>query len=351
MVMGNDLGKNLRRYRKEQGLTQEALAEMCKVSRQSLNSYERGKKIPNGRRLHTIADALDIPLITLLAKAGTERYLHNGPKDIEPNILAHILQLVEDYTSLEKLAGYYPYTPEDSPCDRLEGNKDYIKGIAKHFRQRLGLGRYATPNLFTTVEAIGLKVIRYPLPKDLHSMSLYGQGASIILNSQDSVEQQLYQLGCELGNLILCRGSYSQEPGGFDSPEGVVDYFTGHLLIPDDCLELQCIRSERLDHLKNNFRLGYKTILKRLIRSEGIYIDGLLTEVLEAYRVEREYSIPMDNPGPRRYRWPIQEVLLDPNDYPLNERFYNLLTLVKGQINPDHLKEIQARWGIEDEGI
>ena len=38
----NDVGKNIRRYREQQGLTQDALAERLHVTRQAVSNWETG---------------------------------------------------------------------------------------------------------------------------------------------------------------------------------------------------------------------------------------------------------------------------------------------------------------------
>ncbi|MEM7214749.1 MAG: helix-turn-helix transcriptional regulator [Pseudomonadota bacterium] len=41
------LGNNLRKYRKERGLTQAGLAELTKVSRKTINTVENGVFVPS----------------------------------------------------------------------------------------------------------------------------------------------------------------------------------------------------------------------------------------------------------------------------------------------------------------
>lgn len=58
------IGLNVAYYRKEQGLTQQNLAEMCFVSRNHLQRIESG--FPASVDVFiTIADALDVPLAKL----------------------------------------------------------------------------------------------------------------------------------------------------------------------------------------------------------------------------------------------------------------------------------------------
>lgn len=54
------IGKNIRKYRKQRGLTQEALAEKVGLSTNFLGALERGEKALTLKTLISIVDALDI---------------------------------------------------------------------------------------------------------------------------------------------------------------------------------------------------------------------------------------------------------------------------------------------------
>lgn len=56
----NDVGKNIRRYRQQQGLTQDALAERLHVTRQAVSNWETGKNQPDLETLEALAGALDL---------------------------------------------------------------------------------------------------------------------------------------------------------------------------------------------------------------------------------------------------------------------------------------------------
>ena len=60
------IGLNIMRYRKEQGLSQEALAEMAGYSRTQLQRVEAATAAPSLAMLYEISDALNVPLEKLL---------------------------------------------------------------------------------------------------------------------------------------------------------------------------------------------------------------------------------------------------------------------------------------------
>ena len=56
----NDVGKNIRRYREEKKLTQDALAEKLHVTRQAVSNWETGKNQPDLDMLEALAGALEM---------------------------------------------------------------------------------------------------------------------------------------------------------------------------------------------------------------------------------------------------------------------------------------------------
>lgn len=69
------LGLNLKRYREEQGFSQEAFADQCGLHRTYISGIERGVRNPTVIILEKIAGALKVPAGALLddVKAGAKR--------------------------------------------------------------------------------------------------------------------------------------------------------------------------------------------------------------------------------------------------------------------------------------
>ncbi len=61
-----ELGKNIAEIRKEHGLTQEDLAELCSVTRQTISNWENGKSCPDLETLVLISDTFDVSLDAML---------------------------------------------------------------------------------------------------------------------------------------------------------------------------------------------------------------------------------------------------------------------------------------------
>lgn len=66
------LNENLVKVRKEQGLTQEALAVKLNVVRQTISKWEKGTAVPDADTLCKIADALDVSVSVLLGDSEHE---------------------------------------------------------------------------------------------------------------------------------------------------------------------------------------------------------------------------------------------------------------------------------------
>lgn len=62
------VGEQIRKYRKQKGLTQEKLAELANIDYSYLNLIESGKKNPTVKRLAKIARVLGVSLRDLVPK-------------------------------------------------------------------------------------------------------------------------------------------------------------------------------------------------------------------------------------------------------------------------------------------
>lgn len=63
--------------RKLKGLTQQELADMIGVSRTSLNTYERGKAVPNLNTFKKLCNALDLSVSDLVTKWNQAKNIDN----------------------------------------------------------------------------------------------------------------------------------------------------------------------------------------------------------------------------------------------------------------------------------
>ncbi|MBR5730377.1 MAG: helix-turn-helix transcriptional regulator [Firmicutes bacterium] len=70
----SSLGKNIQKYRKMKGLTQEDLAEMIEVTPHYIGLLERGRRLPSLKRFIAIANSLDVSADLLLLDLLNNRF-------------------------------------------------------------------------------------------------------------------------------------------------------------------------------------------------------------------------------------------------------------------------------------
>ena len=66
--MKNTIGNNIKKLRKESGITQEQIASKLCISRQALSNYETGKRIPDIYELIVFADLFEVSLDTIVGR-------------------------------------------------------------------------------------------------------------------------------------------------------------------------------------------------------------------------------------------------------------------------------------------
>lgn len=101
----NTLGKRLRYLRKENGLTQEQLADIFLLNKSSISRYEKGHQVPEIDTLNQIADFFDVSIDYLLGRTNTKQF--------------------ENITEVENIFEY----PNDLSSDEIKEINDYIKFI------------------------------------------------------------------------------------------------------------------------------------------------------------------------------------------------------------------------------
>ena len=67
-MMKNTIGNNIKKLRKESGITQEQIASKLCSSRQALSNYETGKRIPDIYELIVLADLFEVSLDTIVGR-------------------------------------------------------------------------------------------------------------------------------------------------------------------------------------------------------------------------------------------------------------------------------------------
>ena len=93
------VGQQIRKLRKQRGLSLRALADLCGISANAISLIERRENSPNVSSLHRMAIALNVPI--------TDFFYHEN----EPILPFHHFVL----PSIKKKAVLLHYSPQESP--------------------------------------------------------------------------------------------------------------------------------------------------------------------------------------------------------------------------------------------
>lgn len=74
------IGENIKTIRKEKGLTQKRLGELCGIAESNIRKYENGKQNPKLQTLAKIAAALDVKVNDLLESPLYDSPIYNAFK-------------------------------------------------------------------------------------------------------------------------------------------------------------------------------------------------------------------------------------------------------------------------------
>lgn len=69
-----EIGENIKRIRKEQGLTQKKLGELCGIAESNIRKYENGKQNPKIETVDKIAHALKVNIVDIMDDYTFEQY-------------------------------------------------------------------------------------------------------------------------------------------------------------------------------------------------------------------------------------------------------------------------------------
>ena len=96
---------NLKKTRKERGMSQMALSRLCDTSTNYIGQIEMGRRIPSFEKIEQIAAVLEIPSHRLFAceegeekkadKPNAKQHLEKMPVKVKKEIIAHLLDAIK----------------------------------------------------------------------------------------------------------------------------------------------------------------------------------------------------------------------------------------------------------------
>lgn len=112
-----DLGENIKKYRKQKGLTQKDLASKVGVTASTITKYEKGDLEPSLDTIKKIANVLDVPMATIIGdnlEIGFQAHIkgyaddvdsyYKSPSDVEfETTWDNITNIFDEFASNESL--------------------------------------------------------------------------------------------------------------------------------------------------------------------------------------------------------------------------------------------------------
>ena len=120
------VGKNIRKQRVQQGMSQEALAEKLHVSRQTISNYETGKSYPDIDMLVNIAEVLQVEIQVLIYGATA---MKKRPVFDKKYLKTDVFASVSIYFVVWLIVWWMQISNDWSPWDDVTFNMIFSTGI------------------------------------------------------------------------------------------------------------------------------------------------------------------------------------------------------------------------------
>jgi transcriptional regulator with XRE-family HTH domain/Zn-dependent peptidase ImmA (M78 family) len=280
------IGENIRRLRRDAGLTQAELAARVKIRPEPLGCIERGQNAPSAPVLQSMAAALQVSIDTLFAASpaafqALRESSMNRPWPILPDLRevpddtwALADTLVDDFLALEEICGARKHAVIPLHLN-LQPDEPGMEKLAAAVRGFMGIGSGVVFDYCELFENCGFRVVFLPLPLKLDSFSYFdplNENALFFINSCNTPEKQLFSLAFELG-LIYLRSAPRLHPlAAADCPH-LARKFAAFFLMPPAAVNATVDQLgvtpaawtyELLLRIKHRFGVSAETFLYRL---------------------------------------------------------------------------------------
>ena len=281
MADGRNIAANLARLRLDLGMTQEELAAKSGLSRLSLGKIERGMVVPRARTLTELAKALGVPVGELVVPVRSlehVRFRARARIHAREQILARVSKWLDAYAALESdLDQRNRFVFE---MNHLSGTRGTPIEIARAARRAVGM-RPGEPvcDICRLLEENGVKLLLLETNRDFFfglSVGPGDGGPAVVVNTWNriSVERWIFTAAHELGHLLLHPSEYRRDATQLPAQtEREADAFASEFLMPEEAFARSWDHTRghpllvRVLKVKRFFRVGYKTVLYRLVES------------------------------------------------------------------------------------
>jgi Zn-dependent peptidase ImmA (M78 family)/DNA-binding XRE family transcriptional regulator len=274
---------NLRRLRKESGMSQVELAEAAGLSLSGYRKLELAKtETPRPASLNAIAGVLGVSLQELLIPvASLQQVRFRSLKRLKSRaqVLADVTVWLQDFADLEVLTGDRPEHELDALWETYRDfGPERIPAYAQRVRAAFQLNdREPVHDICGLLESRGIKMRSISVPNDAFMGLSIGAaergGPAIIVNTWERlpVETWIFSAVHELGHLLMHLGAYDVAAVQEDAhQEQEADRFASHFLMPEVAFRREweetagLLLIDRVFKVKRVFRVSWRTVLFRV---------------------------------------------------------------------------------------
>ncbi len=297
---------NIRRLRKERGLTQDAVASAAGISRLAFRNIEKQKSQPRADTLQAIARALKVGLADLVVPVPQLKHVRFRSKkrlNSREQILADVARWLGDFNDLEELLDDERRPVVATVPDRGRSGIDRAREAAAAIRKKFGIGEdEPVRDISGLLEARGYKVLPVKIANEgFFGLSVAAEdgGPAIVVNTQEriSVERWIFSAAHELGHLLLHLDSYDIAKASEQAEEEKeANVFASYFLMPEQLFAKEWDETRglpfvtRVLKVKRMFRVSYLTVLHRLIEQHPEHFPRDRTYAQFASAFKRQFG-------------------------------------------------------------
>jgi Zn-dependent peptidase ImmA (M78 family)/transcriptional regulator with XRE-family HTH domain len=311
------IGRNLKAAREAMNMSQEAFAEKIGLSRATLSAIENGHSTIDSTKLIQAGRLLGRSVSDLLSEEQEElAFLYRAAEKVAPddNVRSKFRHFCESYRQIEEIVGVADslLPPPEYPFIAHFHSKplQFPAQVAASERERLGVGNTdPLPNIFRLLEENGVRIFVSKIPNPLlFGLSAFSKryGPCMLVNSETTIERQIFTLAHEYGHLVMHRACYrnlapsEEQDSDF---EEMAHTFAGRFLVPDAGLRDYILKTvgkrkisiEDVVSCKQYFRVSLKVIVRRLLQSELISTAEHKVFFDKAEQLGKKEFVPMDS--------------------------------------------------------
>jgi Zn-dependent peptidase ImmA (M78 family)/DNA-binding XRE family transcriptional regulator len=344
------LGQRLQATRKNEELTQQAVAEQLGLARSTLVAIEKGERVPKEEELFHLSLLYKKSVNDLLRQQvpsepftiqfrAARRFDAKLDKEIDQKI-RELQELCNDYLHLEQLLKN-TLLPTQAPVYTLENvtPERLAEDVAIAERNRLGLGDAPILNLRDMLEAEGLRIFQMKLPARVSGFFGYNEqlGPCIAIHCDHLAERRQWSLAHEYAHFLTERhqvnisvyNNYQHVP----EHERFADAFASAFLMPSSSVsrrfhEMKRARKKILPAdlciLAHYFCVSFEAMTRRLEKLQLIKAGTFEYLKNKGFKPQEAFSLLK-----------LEPYAFSQDELPLRYKYLATEALYRGEISED----------------